>query len=233
MSFEIICENCAAPSSPSVGLCPYCKAIMTTEESKKLPAFSKLKTLYKEGKSSSALFLAKTVLEQDKKYSEDPSVLLICAKIMIETEGPNSKVKSLLARAYVMEPENGEISDYMELVDAKYEMSRGNKTHGREMLTKILRRSPNHVHAHFLLGAHLYWDNSDPYAAIPHLEKCLILHPNFLRAWACLATIARKIGNTSLAERALRRCLELESGGSMKQYFEKLMAETKGVKSAA
>ena len=32
MNFEIICSNCGAPSSPTIGVCPYCKAVMTTED---------------------------------------------------------------------------------------------------------------------------------------------------------------------------------------------------------
>jgi len=41
MSFDIICDNCGAPSSPSAGTCPFCKAIMINDKIKANPVLAK------------------------------------------------------------------------------------------------------------------------------------------------------------------------------------------------
>lgn len=75
------------------------------------------------------------------------------------------------------------------------------------------------VHAHFFLGAHRFWVLQDINRAIPHLEICVRLHPNFLRGWGCLGAIYKQLGNTQLARRAFEKCAQLENNSRVKDFF--------------
>ena len=61
MSFEMVCQNCGAPSSPMVGVCPFCKSAMTMREEKIAPSLTKLKDLYNKGQIDKALSLAQLI----------------------------------------------------------------------------------------------------------------------------------------------------------------------------
>jgi tetratricopeptide (TPR) repeat protein len=225
MSFELLCESCGAASGPSVGVCPFCKSTMISKKSKELPAYSKLKSLYAEGKVHTAICLANEVLKHEK-HLENASLLLLCAQILIESEGPNGKVKNILAKAMLADPENPQILEYIELTDAKFELSHVSPERGKDILEKLLRRSPDNVHAMFLLGSHLCWREQAYARAIPLLHRCVQLRPVFQRAWACLGVASRKIGQEHLAQESFRRCLKLESTGTMRAHLEKLLDNT-------
>lgn len=113
-------------------------------------------------------------------------------------------------------PSNSELIDYLEIVEAKGLLKNGPNDAGSLLLKNILRRSPKNVHAHFVLGAHLFWTDHEPSLAIPHLETCVRLHPNFLRAWGCLGAIYKKLGNHQLSQMAFQKCAAIETNPGMK-----------------
>ncbi|MSP19165.1 MAG: hypothetical protein EXR74_06295 [Bdellovibrionales bacterium] len=126
-----------------------------------------------------------------------------------------------MAEAHLATPENVDVIDYMEIVEARNNLKKGLNDIGEIALKNLLRRSPKNIHAHFILGTHLFWKDSESTMAIPHLETCVRLHPNFLRAWGCLGAIYKKMGNAQLAQMAFQKCAAIETNQSMKEFFEK------------
>jgi len=127
----------------------------------------------------------------------------------------------VLAEAHLAAPENTELTDYLEIVEAKNNLKKGLNDTGEMMLKNLLRRSPNNLHAHFILGTHLFWADNESTMVIPHLETCVRLHPNFLRAWGCLGAIYKKMGNGQLAQMAFQKYVTIETNQGMKEFFEK------------
>lgn len=228
MSFDLICPNCGAPSGPSVGVCPFCKSTLSGTAVKEDRTVTAIRRFYGDGKIDKALVLA-GVLEREKpKMSENVGFLLLFAKILIETEGATSKIRNLLTKAFLLEPENQEASEYLEIIEAKTQLKKGLNDLGEQTLRNIIRRSPNNPHALFLLGTHLFWTERLTSEPVKLLERCVEVRPNFLRAWACLGTIYRKIGRPALAVRAFRRCSALETNQRMKAYFKGMVDSSAG-----
>lgn len=221
VSFDIVCSGCGAPSSPSVGVCPFCKTVMAKADGESSPTSEALSRLYQEGNLVGALNLATGMLKAKPELSQDLSFALCYAKILIEAEGPSSRIRSVLGEAHISAPQNPEILDYLEIIEAKNLFKKGANDPGESALRKLLRRSPTNVHAHFLLGTHLFWVENDLTGAIPHLETCVRLHSNFLRAWGCLGAIYKKLGNAQLAQTAFRKCASLETNPAMREFFLK------------
>lgn len=234
MSFDLICSSCGASSGPSVGVCPFCKSLMVSEDptNPKSPAYKNLVKLYNEGKLETALYYVQEILKQEEKYSDDAQLLLISAKILFETEGPNGKTRALLGKALLLEPDNHEIIDYLDIIQARFDLASGSENVGKESLLKLLRRLPENPHVLFMVGSHLYWREKNCYGAIPYLEKCVRVRPVFLRAWACLAAIAKELGNAPLAESALQHCISIESNAPMKKFFLELQEQLSTKKAA-
>lgn len=219
MSFELICPGCGASSGPSVGVCPFCKTVLASVDGAESGHEGSVATIYESGKLDMALTLAKKLYETDEKLKKDVSFLLLYAKILIDTEGPTSLVRSVLAEAHLYAPSNQEVLDYLEVMEARQYLKKGLNDNGEVRLKKLLRRSPQNVHAHFFLGTHLFWVDEQMEMAIPHLETCVRLSPNFLRAWGCLGAIYKKMGHSQLAERAFQKCLDLEPETKMREYL--------------
>jgi predicted ATP-dependent serine protease len=76
MNFDIICSNCGASSSPTVGVCPYCKSVMTTEDDKQHPSISKIRTLFNDGKIDQALSLANNLAVQKPESLKSTNFVL-------------------------------------------------------------------------------------------------------------------------------------------------------------
>lgn len=220
MSFEVICTGCGAPSGPSVGLCPFCKTVMISPDDENFEQENSIMNLYEHGRLELALSLANKMYSQDENSKKDPAFLLLYAKILLDTEGPSSLIKSILSEAHLISPGNGEVLDYLELIEAKSFLRKGLEDPGEIQLKNLIRRAPKNVHAHFLLGSHLFWVDDQPGLAIPYLETCVRLSPNFLRAWGCLAAIYKKMGNEQLSIRAFQKCYELEQNPTMKAFFK-------------
>jgi len=235
MSFQTVCDNCGATSGPSLGICPYCKSVMTGAglEKSQTPAYSTLLKLYSKGQIESALTYIQEVLRSTEKYEDDPALLLLCSKIMIESEGPNGRTRALLGMALMKSPNNTEINDYLEIIQARFELSSDNCQKGVEILERVLRHSPENPHALFTLGAHLFWHDKNSVAAIPYLERCLRVRPQFLRAWACLAAISKELDNPQLAATAFQKCVALETNGKMRKFFQEQLELLSSRKKAA
>jgi predicted Zn-dependent protease len=220
MSFNTVCDGCGAPSSPSVGVCPFCKVVMagsTADDNHTYGAFVKL---YTDGNLERALNLGNEMLKSKPELKADALFVMTFVKVLIESEAPTSTIRSILAEAHLLSPANLEISEYLEVIEAKGLLKKGLNNAGELMLRNILRRSPQNVHAHFFLGANLFWGDNEPTMAIPHLETCVRLCPNFLRAWGCLAALYKKMGNSQLAQKAFQKCASIETNPNMKEFFE-------------
>ncbi len=190
MNFEIACSNCGAVSSPVVGVCPFCKSIMTTADgSKSTASVSKIQSLYDEGSLDLALSLAAALEKGDPDSLKDVNFVLLYTQILIEVDAPSSKTKSLLNQALVADSFNPDLLEYLEIVEAESNLSSESGDAGEVALANIVRRSPQNVHALFLLGSHLYWVEKDPQRALRYLEQCVRFRPNFIRAKACLAAV--------------------------------------------
>lgn len=219
MSFEQVCSGCGATSGPSVGICPFCKTLMTSASDGNFQQEKSISQLYEKGRLDLALVLAKKLYSEDPASKKDVGFLVLFAKILIDTEGPSSLIKSVLSEAHLIDPLNQDILDYLELMEIKKYLKKGLNDTGEVQLKNLIRRSPKNTYAHFLLGTHLFWTDEQPQMAIPHLEICVRQSPNFLRAWGCLGAVYRKLGNTQLAMRAFQKCAELETEIRMKEYF--------------
>lgn len=229
MSFELICHSCGAASGPSVGICPFCKSVLTHEGSKNSsPALRRLRTLFEEGKLEQAALLAREAIKsQNEKLSGNPEVLLICAQILFEIEAPLAELKSILAKASLLDPEHLGIQELLSLVEAKSAFNFRNNTEGKKLIEAILRKAPQNPHALFLLATYVNSRENNPTLAIVYLEKALQSRPSYLRAWACLASIAAQVGNTHVAEKALLKAMNLETNSQMKAFFSKLLLEVR------
>lgn len=219
MSFERICSGCGAASGPSVGICPFCKTVMISADDQNFKQENSITQLYEKGRLDLALSLAKKMYSNDAESKKDVGFLLLYAKILIDTEGPTSLIKGVLSEAHLVDPTNKEILDYIDLTEAKGYLKKGLNDTGEVQLRNLIRRSPNNIHAHFLLGTHLFWSDEQSQMAIPYLETCVRLSPNFLRAWGCLGAIYKKMGNPQLSMRAFQKCAELEPDAEMKEFF--------------
>jgi tetratricopeptide (TPR) repeat protein len=208
-------------------VCPFCKTTLSGLARKEDSTVTSIRRLYSDGRIDKALVLA-TVLEREKpKILENVGFLLLYAKILLETEGTTSKIRNLLTKAFLLDSENQEASEYLEIIEAKTQLKKGRNDIGELALKNIIRRSPKNEHALFLLGAHLFWTEGLTSEPIKLLERCLAVRPNFLRAWACLGTIYKQIGHSSLAIRAFRRCSALETNQRMKSYFKEMIESSR------
>ncbi|MCO5144486.1 MAG: hypothetical protein M9962_15515 [Oligoflexia bacterium] len=227
MSFSIQCDNCGAPSGPSVGVCPYCKSIFSSKKSKENPTIANIKSLFEKGDLNRALSLA-TLAEKNKpELVESASFGLIYAKILLETEAPSSKIKSILQKALMANPESQDLMDYLEILDAKGKLRHNKEDSGELELKNLLRRSPKNTHALFILGSHLFWVENDIRTALIYLEGAVKERPNFLRANACLASLYKKMGAVPKAKKLFQKCLTMEDNPEMKDFFRKLIADIK------
>jgi tetratricopeptide (TPR) repeat protein len=222
MSFALKCENCGAPSGPSVGVCPYCKTPFRVEANQQSPTMKNIQKLFDEGDLAKALSLATFAEKEKPELLNNVAYVLIYAKILIEAEAPSSKIRAILQRAQMHHPENVEIAEYLEIIDAKNQLKLGREDAGEIELKNILRRSPNNAHAAFYLGSHLFWVEKDKNQGLVYLEKAIRARPNFLRALACLAAICQAMGSDARAAKLFQRCVELETEPGMKEFFQKM-----------
>jgi tetratricopeptide (TPR) repeat protein len=222
MSFDIVCPNCGAPSSASVGTCPYCKAVFQNkkQKSKETPLLGRLKKEYKEGHLDKVLFDCDLLFRSKEKMQSNANFLLLYVKVLLETEGPASKIRSLLSRVLLADPENEEAMIYLDILEAKEELTDSLNDPGEQKLKRIIKRAPKNAYAHFLLGSHMFWVDKQDATALKYLEKAVKLHPRFIRAWGCLGAIYRSLGNDTLSKRAFSHAAKLESNPRIKKFFK-------------
>src|SRR5580698_3653607 len=98
MNFEIACPNCGAISSPVVGICPFCKSVMTkaADGTKQVASVPLIQSLYDDGKVEQALALAVTLEKQDAESLKNAGFVLLYVQIQIEVDAPSSKTRSIL-----------------------------------------------------------------------------------------------------------------------------------------
>lgn len=223
MSFDIVCANCGAPSSPTTGVCPYCKSVMTTEVEKKTPALGSIKKSFNDGQLERALSLAKVLETQKPDSLKNKEFVLLYTRILLEVEGPSTKIKSLLNQALIDNPSDPQLLEYLEVAEAESNLSREKDDAGEIALTNIIRRSPENAHALFLLGSHLFWVEKDAQRALRYLEQCVRLRPNFFKAKACLAAVYKVLGMNDLAANFCNECASKASDPKIKEFFAEFM----------
>ena len=118
MSFDIVCSSCGAASSPMVGICPFCKAVLVSKEEKTSPTITKIRELYNQGKTDQALSLATTADKKKPELLKNASFVLLYVQVLIEIDGPSSRIKSLLTEGLLEHPGNPQLSEYLELAQA-------------------------------------------------------------------------------------------------------------------
>ena len=221
MNFEIACSNCGAISSPVVGVCPFCKSVMTkaADGTKQAASVPLIQSLYDDGKLEQALALAATLEKNDAECLKDASFVLLYAQIQIEVDAPSSKTRSILNQALVANPSHPDLLEYLEIVEAEFNLKIESGKDGEVALANIIRRSPKNVHALFLLGRHLFWTKGDPQRALRYLESCVRFRPNFIRAKACLAAVYKALNLTDPAERLMNECIAKTSDSPTKEFF--------------
>jgi predicted Zn-dependent protease len=226
MSFPVACPSCGAPSGPAVGVCPFCKAAIAAGPKgvKEHPTLTAIRKEYSEGRLNRALSLATTLERDNAKVAAKPAFGLLHAQILLEAEAPEHRIRTVLNRALADDAAHAELCDYLEILDAKSELTGEWNDRGEQSLRKLLRRSPGNAHALFILGSHLLWTHNDR-SCLTHLERCVRQRPVFLRAWGCLGVAYRRMGNKALATRAFQRCVALETEPKMKQFFKTQLAE--------
>jgi predicted Zn-dependent protease len=221
MAFDVICKNCGAPSGHSVGFCPFCKCPMSDTESEHSASYDALLQSYTSGDSELSVVQVNKLFEKKDDLLEDTELLILVVKILLETEAPRSRVATLLAEAMMKHPNNEQIKLYYKLQQAKNSLKVQSFDEAEMILRNILKTDPKNVHANFILGAHLFWDEGKHQEAIKYLEACTKEHPKFKRAWGCLVAVYSKIGNTHLSKKALDKFKELESSLAVKEIVTK------------
>lgn len=222
MSFDLVCPNCGAPSASSVGICPYCKAVMTNKKIKNKDEhlISVLRKKYKEGQLPFVLRSCERMVNEKVKLKTNNSFLLFYLKVLFESDAPGSKIRSTISTIFLNDPGCVEAMDYLEIQEAKDLLSDAKNDPGEQKIKAIIKRSPNNAYAYFLLGSHLYWADQEYQQAIIHLEKAVKLHPGFIRAWGCLGALYKTIGNLPLAKKSFNKAASLESNVQMKKFFK-------------
>lgn len=185
MSFDIFCPNCGAPSNPSVGVCPYCKTSIDNPNKKDKDGhlLNHLKKKYKEGDYAFVLRNADQLIHSKPKLKENVNFLMVYIEALIESDGPPSKIKTLLSHLFLKDPTNSKALAINEIMDAKAYLSNQRNDAGEKQIQAALKLYPDLAYGHFLLGSHIYHMDGEPHSAMIHLEKAIKIHPCFTRAW--------------------------------------------------
>jgi lipopolysaccharide biosynthesis regulator YciM len=222
MAFDVICKNCGAPSGHSVGFCPFCKCPMSDAESEQSASYAALLQSYTSGDLDLSVVQVNKVFEKKDELLEDTELLLLTVKILIETEAPRTRVATLLAEAMMKHPNNEQIKLYYKIHQAKSSLKAKAFDDAEMVLRNVLKADPKNVHANFILGVHLFWDEGKTQEAIKHLETCTRENPKFKRAWGCLSAAYEKIGNIHLSRKAIEKFKELETSSVVKDMVGKV-----------
>lgn len=225
MSFGIFCSNCGAPSNVTVGVCPYCKTPIENPNKKDKDGhlLSNLQEKYKKGNYQFVLRNAELLLKNKSKLKESKNFLTLYINALLETDGPPSKVKSLLSHFLLLNSEDPFAQVVLETLEAKSMMSSQKNDAGERRLKKALKSFHQFPYGHFLLGSHIYLVDNDKQTAMIHLESAVKIHPGFTRAWACLGSLYKELGNQTLSAKALRKAVALETNKEMKKFLKDLI----------
>lgn len=227
MSFSLLCQSCGAASGPSVGICPFCKAVFKAKGPLENPSVKAMRDHFQKGELAQALSLGAIAEKEKPKLLENSAFVLLYAQVLLESEAPSSKIRAMLQRALMESPNEQALHEYLEIVNAKSNFSREKDDAGELALKNLLQRSPQNPHAAFFLGSHLFWVEKDSRAGLVYLEQSVKNRPNFLRALACLGALYGTIGAEAKAKKIFQRCVTLEKNPEMKKYFQRLVANPK------
>lgn len=222
MSFDIVCAHCGASSSPIMGVCPYCKAVMTTGTEKKIPAIVDIKKFLNDGQLEQALLLARALETKKPESLKNKEFAVLYAQILIEANGPSTRIKSLLNQSLIDNPSDPQLLEYLEVTEAESNLSRDKYDAGETALVNIIRRSPENADALYLLGRHLFWRKKDAQRALSYLEQCVRIRPNLFKAKACLATAYKALKMDDIAVMFCNECASKTSDPEMKSFFTDL-----------
>ncbi|HAH21049.1 MAG TPA: hypothetical protein DCL49_09130 [Candidatus Omnitrophica bacterium] len=222
MSFDIVCAHCGASSSPIMGVCPYCKAVMTTGTEKKIPAIVDIKKFLNDGQLEQALLLARALETKKPESLKNKEFAVLYAQILIEANGPSTRIKSLLNQSLIDNPSDPQLLEYLEVTEAESNLSRDKYDAGETALVNIIRRSPENADALYLLGRHLFWRKKDAQRALSYLEQCVRIRPNLFKAKACLATVYKALKMDDIAVMFCNECASKTSDPEMKSFFTDL-----------
>lgn len=219
MAFPIVCYNCGAPSGPSVGVCPYCKSPQASAKGDSASAVE-LQKMYDDGMFERALPLANQAYQSKPELKKDLNFMLLYAKIMLNCEAPSSRVRSIMAEIYTYYPQQPDVMNYIEILEARLQLKKGAGDSGELLLKGVLRKSPENFHANFFLGTHYVWTEAQPMIALPYLETCVRIMPKSVRSWGCLGAAYRQLGQETAAVNAFQKAMALETSSDMKKFFE-------------
>ena len=224
MSFQTICPKCGAPSNPSTGICPFCKAPFSSAKTSGTvtvnPTIAMIQSTFDEGHLPDALNLVTAYERENPKALEDLPTVILYLRILLESEGPLSKINSLISSALLKFPTDPTLHDFLDISRAKTFLNSHALDNALKTLETLAQRSPENYLMLFTTGAALQWEKKDSANAAKYLEKCVTLRPQFLRAWACLGAVYKTLGNQTLSTRAFQKCLTLETDPQMRNCFQ-------------
>ena len=222
MSFDIICQNCGAPSPPHVGVCPYCKSVMTNPDESVAESHSlkKFREAVSENRLEDALYLGHQLEQSKPALLENPSFVAAYARVMFECSAPSSRIRAAIQRCHLAHPEHAEITYLLEVAHASLMLDHGSTSSGIEKLKLLIRSRSDDPLTLFMLGSHLVWQASEPAMALPYLQRAARLRPKSVRVLGCLARANEGVGATELARSLYERCAKLETNAPLKKQFE-------------
>ncbi len=197
---------------------------MSEAATEKSASYTALIQSYTSGDLDLAVVQVNQLLEKKDELIEDTELLLLTVKVLMETEAPRTRVATLLAEAMMKHPKNEQIKLYYKIHQAKNNLRSQAFDEAEMVLRNVLKIDPKNVHANFILGAHVFWEEDKPQEAIKCLEACVRENPKFKRAWGCLSAAYEKIGNKHLAKHALDKFKSLENSLVVKGILSKFAA---------
>ena len=222
MSFDTTCPSCGASSNVSVGICPYCKTVFVGNKKKDKDGhlISVLRQKYKAGKLQFVLRNIENLLKEKTKSKENVNLLSLYLKVLLEIDGPASKIRSIISLILIHDADNKQVINTLELLEAQTLFTKERNDDGEVKVKAVIKRDPNNAYAYFLLGSHLYWSDHDYRGAIIYLEKAVKIHDGFIRAWGCLGALYKTLGQTVAYKRAFKKAASLETNPQMKKFFK-------------
>lgn len=210
MSFEVNCPNCGASSGPSVGVCPYCKTVLSTTEVS-CPVTTGIQDLYAKGHIEEALAQVH-VIKDNEAQEGDPIFLMLAGKLSLEAESPSSQIKTFFAKALAIEgAHQKEAKLYLDMVTAKGMFRKGLNDPGEKWFNSQIPLFPNNPHLLFLLGSHTFWVDQETRNSAANLERCVQIRPTLARAWGCLFAIYQKLKDKPNMKRCIGKYAEISS----------------------
>lgn len=219
MTDKIICRKCGAPQSSFREKCSYCLAQLIKNEKSEIGILSIAKGYFLKGELPRSLNFLETLAKEKPEESKQADYIILYLRILIEMDGPQSKMRTLLANGLVNHPENKMLLEIQEIFDAREKLKKGPNDAGELALRDLLLRSPDNYLALFTLASHMFWSDGDTKNTPVLLERCVRIRPVFVRAWGCLGAIYKTVGKVEQSRYAFQMCIKLENSEKMKKFY--------------